>query len=331
MKKNIAIIEEAGAAGEVDAQVIKVIQAVAEQYDHYFDISAVSLETEAPESSASLMQLASGRDAVLFSGTASQHFIEDTHPLLVTVQPVTVYPSLQHLSPLKPKHSEGLNLLLYQQQAPVASESDQIRIAQSALQQAVNRRKKVTVVIHPDDYNTGDSWTAIFEKAGKEFREISIEELPVQEAWDRMLQQPAGFDILIANASAGGYLFSQAAAITGARFMIPSVRVADTTPFFGPAFGFDDRQPSARNTSNPVGAILSVAMMMDYFNLHEEALIIRTAVSWTLLHGFVAKDIDSVNNYSTSTIGDLISDFIRGTIPGFAKGENMALQKSTII
>lgn len=329
MKKNIAIIEEAGAAGEVNAQVVKVIQAVAEQYDHYFDISAISQETIASGAPA-LQQPASGHDAILFSSTASQQFIEETLSLLVSVQPVTVYPSLQHLSPLKPKHSEGLNLLLYQQQAAEATETDRIRIAQSALQQAINRRKKITVVTHPDDH-AGHSWPAIFEKAGKEFRDISIEEIPVQEAWDRMLQQPAGFDTLITNAPAGDYLFSQAATITGARFMIPSVRVADTMPFFGAAFGFDHRQASARNISNPVGAILAAAMMMDYFNLHEEALIIRTAVSWTLLHGFVAKDIDSVNNYSTSTIGDLISDFIRGTIPGFAKGENMALQKSTII
>ncbi|SDD22288.1 isocitrate/isopropylmalate family dehydrogenase [Niabella drilacis] len=330
MKKNIAIIEEAGAAGEVNAQVEKVIRAVAEQYDHYFDIAPISHETVNQELSAPLQQSASWHDAVLFSSIASQHFIDEILPLLVIVQPVTVYPSLQHLSPLKPKYSEGLNLLLYQQQDPGADENDRLRIAQSALQQAINRRKKITVIVHPQDH-TEQPWPAIFEKAGTAFKEISIETIPVQEAWDRMLQQPAGFDTLVAGAAAGGYLFSQAAAITGARFMIPSVRVADTIPFFGPAFGFDHQQASARNQSNPVGAILSVAMMMDYFNLHEEALIIRTAVSWTLLHGFVSKDIDSVNNYSTGTIGDLISDFIRGTIPGFAKGENMALQKSTII
>ncbi|MGJ7033583.1 isocitrate/isopropylmalate family dehydrogenase [Niabella hirudinis] len=324
MNKNIAIIEEGGAAGEVDLQVLKVIRAVAEQYDHHFNISRVSRETAIPGLPAS------GQDAILLSSTGVQQFIEAAGPLLVTVQSVVVYPPLQHLSPLKARHSEGLNLLLYQHQVPASNESDRLRIAHSALQQAISRRKKITVMVHPE-VRADHAWPAIFEKTEAAAREVTIEEIPVQEAWDRMLQQPAGFDTLIAGASAGDYLFRLAATITGTRFMIPSVRVASATPFFGPAFGFELQQESARNHSNPVGAILSTAMMMDYFNLHEEALIIRTAVNWTLLHGFVAKDIDPVNNYSTNTIGDLISDFIRGTIPGFAKGENMALQKSTII
>ncbi|WP_018627989.1 isocitrate/isopropylmalate family dehydrogenase [Niabella aurantiaca] len=328
MKKKIAIIEETGAAGETDAQAVKVLQAVAEQYDHYFDISGIR-----PEAAPAVFSAAeAGNDAILLSSAATQLLIEDTLPVLVTVQPVTVYPSLQHLSPLKPKHCEGLNLLLYQEKTPGADESSRLRIAQSALQQAIRRKKKITVIDHPEEEQEPPSWTAIFEKAGKAFgSNIRTGQMPVQEAWDRMLLQPADFDVVIAGAAAGQYLFRQAAAITGAPLMIPSVRVAGAMPFFGPAFGYDHQEESARNSSNPIGAILSVAMMMNYFNLLEEAMIIRAAVSWTLLHGFVTKDIDPVNNYSTSTIGDLISDFIRGTIPGFAKGENMALQKSTII
>lgn len=317
MKKEITIIEEAGAAGEVTAQAAKVLNAVAEQYDHYFNLNPIPAVTWQPAG-----------DATLFSGIATQYAIESELPVMVTVQPVTVYASLQHLSPLKPKHSEGLNLLLYQVRAADAYNQD--RIIQSALQQAANRKKQITVIADPEDPDQA-SWLAALEKAGKEHKEIRVEQIAVQEAWDCMLQQPSGFDTIITHKAGGDYLFSQAAAITGARFMIPSVRVAGPMPFFGPAYVFDQRPESARNISNPVGAILSVAMMMDYFNLHEEALIIRTAVNWTLLHGFVAKDMDAVNNYSTSTIGDLISDFIRGTIPGFAKGENMALQKSTII
>ncbi|MCD2423359.1 3-isopropylmalate dehydrogenase [Niabella pedocola] len=317
MKKEITIIKEAGAAGEVAAQAVKVLNAVAEQYDHYFNLNPVAAAIGQPAG-----------DATLFSGIATQRAIEKELPVMVTVQPVTVYTSLQHLSPLKPKHSEGLNLLLYQVQT--ADLHHQGRIIQSALQQAANRKKQITVVADPEDPEQA-SWRAALEKAGKEYKDIRVEQIAVQEAWDRMLQQPSGFDTIITHKAAGDYLFSQAAAITGARFMIPSVRVAGPMPFFGPAYAFDQHEESARNVSNPVGAILSIAMMMDYFNLHEEALIIRTAVNWTLLHGFVAKDMDAVNNYSTSTIGDLISDFIRGTIPGFAKGENMALQKSTII
>jgi 3-isopropylmalate dehydrogenase len=55
------------------------------------------------------------------------------------------------------------------------------------------------------------------------------------------------------------------------------------------------------------------------------------SVSWTLANHFVTKDIDSVNFYFTSTIGDLIADYVSGKIPGGVKQENIELRKSTII
>ncbi|MBZ4188276.1 isocitrate/isopropylmalate family dehydrogenase [Niabella beijingensis] len=328
MKKKITIIEETGAAGEVTAQAVKVLSAVAEQYDHYFEGSGIRLAETPPFFSENAAAAATGSDALLFSGTATEQAIKKTFPLVAMVQPVAVYPPLQHLSPLKPRHSEGMNLLIYQDQAAATDENSRLRIAQSAVQQAANRKKKISIVAEPE---SSSSWQQVFEKIGKTTTEIHLEQVPLQTAWDLLLQQPAEFDIIVTDAAAGYYLFSQAAAISGARLMIPSVRVTEAVPFFGPAFGFDQQNENNKSNANPVGAILSVAMMLDYFGLHEEALIIRTAINWTLLHGFVSKDIDAVNNYSTGTIGDLVSDFIRGTIPGFAKGENMALQKSTII
>jgi 3-isopropylmalate dehydrogenase len=54
-------------------------------------------------------------------------------------------------------------------------------------------------------------------------------------------------------------------------------------------------------------------------------------VNWTLEHGFVTKDLDPVNFYFTSTIGELISDYVSGKIPGSIKKDNIELRKSTII
>ena len=50
-----------------------------------------------------------------------------------------------------------------------------------------------------------------------------------------------------------------------------------------------------------------------------------------LQNNFVTKDIDPVNFYFTSTIGDLIADYVSGKIPGSVKKENIELRKSTII
>jgi 3-isopropylmalate dehydrogenase len=72
-------------------------------------------------------------------------------------------------------------------------------------------------------------------------------------------------------------------------------------------------------------------MMLDHFSLHREAGLIRNAANWTLQNGFVTKDIDPVNFYFTSTIGELISDFVSNKITVDVNKENIELRKSTII
>jgi 3-isopropylmalate dehydrogenase len=71
--------------------------------------------------------------------------------------------------------------------------------------------------------------------------------------------------------------------------------------------------------------------MMEYFGLSEEAKAISDAVDWTLNNGFVTKDIDPVNSYFTSTVGELVSNYISNDIPQHANIRNMALGQTTII
>jgi 3-isopropylmalate dehydrogenase len=63
----------------------------------------------------------------------------------------------------------------------------------------------------------------------------------------------------------------------------------------------------------------------------KEAASVREAVEWTLTNGFVTKDIDPVNAYNTSTLGELITEYINGNIPGSVRKSNIEFSKSTII
>jgi 3-isopropylmalate dehydrogenase len=51
-------------------------------------------------------------------------------------------------------------------------------------------------------------------------------------------------------------------------------------------------------------------MLLDHLGLRKEADQVREAVNWTLISGFVSKDIDPVNSYSTSAIGDLVAGYV---------------------
>ena len=72
-------------------------------------------------------------------------------------------------------------------------------------------------------------------------------------------------------------------------------------------------------------------MLLDHLGLKAEADLLREAVNWTLMNGFVTKDIDPINFYFTTTVGELICDFIGNRIPSEVNQANIELRKSTII
>ena len=112
--------------------------------------------------------------------------------------------------------------------------------------------------------------------------------------------------------------------------MLPSASVGATTALFEPIHG-SYPQAAGKDIANPIGSILSAAMLLDHLGLHEEATLVRDGVAWTLASKFVTKDIDPINYYFTSTIGDLISDYVAGRLPNDINQVNIELRKSTLI
>jgi len=72
-------------------------------------------------------------------------------------------------------------------------------------------------------------------------------------------------------------------------------------------------------------------MLLEHLNMKEEAALVREAVEWSLDSKFVTKDIDPINYYFTSTVGDLISDYVAGRLPNDINQANIELRKSTLI
>jgi 3-isopropylmalate dehydrogenase len=128
----------------------------------------------------------------------------------------------------------------------------------------------------------------------------------------------------------GDILSDEASVLAGSLGLLPSASVGNKTALFEPIHG-SYPQAAGKDIANPLGSILSMAMMLDHFDMKEEAVLVREAVLWTLENNFVTKDIDPVNFYFTSTIGELICDYISEKIPGSIKRDNIELRKSTII
>jgi 3-isopropylmalate dehydrogenase len=372
MKKNIVVIEGDGIGPEVTRQAVKVLNAIAECFHHEFHykyclMGAIAIDKTGNPLPDDTIKLALESDAILFGAIGHPKYDQDpaakvrpeqgllklrkSLQLFANIRPVATYPSLHHLSPLKTKNIEGVDFIIYREltggiyfgkketnaDQTVASDlciysKEEIeRIAHLAFKQAAIRRKKLTLVDKANVLETSRLWRKWVQQIARGYPEVTLDFLFVDNAAMQIILNPKQFDVILTENMFGDILSDEASVISGSLGLLPSASVGNGPALFEPIHG-SYPQAAGKDIANPLGSILSAAMMLDHFGLHKEADLVREASEWTLMHGFVTKDIDPVNFYFTTTIGELISDYLVGKISGTELNqENIALRKSTII
>ena len=371
MNKRIAIIEGDGIGPEVTRQSIKTLNVVAERFDHVFAydyclMGAAAIDETGNPLPDETIEACLNSDAILFGAIGHPKYDNDptakvrpeqgllklrkSLQLFANIRPVSTHPSLHHLSPLKSRNIEGVDFIIFREltggiyfgkkelneEGTQASDdciynSDEIaRIAHLAFQYAQQRRKKLTLVDKANVLETSRLWRKVVQDLAKQYNDVKVDYLFVDNAAMQIILNPKQFDIILTENMFGDILSDEASVISGSLGLLPSASVGNGIALFEPIHG-SYPQAAGKDIANPLGSILSAAMMLDHFGLNEEAALVREAVNWTLQNGFVTKDIDTVNFYFTSTIGDLVSDYVSGKIPGSVKKENIELRKSTII
>jgi 3-isopropylmalate dehydrogenase len=270
--------------------------------------------------------------------------------LFANIRPVNTYTSLHHLSPLKSKQLDGVDFIIFREltggiyfgkkelNADETEASDLCtynkteieRIAHIAFQSAQTRKKKLTLVDKANVLETSRLWRKTVQQISSAYPDVKVDYMFVDNAAMQIIINPKQFDVILTENMFGDILSDEASVLSGSLGLLPSASVGNATAMFEPIHG-SYPQAAGKDIANPLGSILSAAMMLDHFKLTEEANVIRDAVEWTLSNGFVTKDIDAVNYYFTSTIGELISDHIVGRMPGGINRKNIELRKSTII
>lgn len=371
MNKKIAVIEGDGIGPEVTRQSINVLNAIAEQFGHQFTYEYVLMgacaidQTGTPLPDATI-ETCLNSDAVLLGAIGDPKYDNDptakvrpeqgllklrkSLQLFANIRPVNTYPALQHLCPLKPKNAADVDFIIYREltggiyfgekylseDGNTASDNclytrEEIeRIAKLAFEHARIRNKKLTLVDKANVLETSRLWRKVVQDMAPNYPDVTVDFLFVDNAAMQIIVNPKQFDIMLTENLFGDVLSDEASVISGSLGMLPSSSVGSKVALFEPIHG-SYPQAAGKNIANPVGSILSAALLLDHFNLTEEANLVREAVAWTLQNGFVTKDIDPVNSYSTTSVGELIADFVAGKIPGSVKGENIEARKSTII
>ena len=371
MQKKIAVILGDGIGPEVTQQSIKVLNSIAAQFGHQFSYSyglmgAVAIDKTGNPLPDETLQMCQDSDAVLFGAIGHPKYDNDptakVRPeqgllklrkelqLFANIRPISTYASLHHLSPLKSQQLEGVDFIIYREltggiyfgkkevNADYTEASDLCiynkeeisRIAHLAFQSAQQRKNKLTLVDKANVLETSRLWRKVVQEIAANYPGVKVDYLFVDNAAMQIILNPKQFDVILTENMFGDIISDEASVISGSLGLLPSASVGATTALFEPIHG-SYPQAAGKDIANPIGSILSAAMMLDHFKMHEEAGLVRSAVDWTLHSRFVTKDIDSVNYYFTSTIGDLICDFVTEKIHSNINLSNIELRKSTLI
>ncbi len=371
MIKKITVIEGDGIGPEVTRQAVNVLNAIAKFYGHDFFYSyclmgAIAIDKTGEPLPDATVESCLNSDAVLFGAIGHPKYDNDPEAkvrpeqgllklrkslqLYANIRPVTTYSPLHHLSPLKTKNIEGVDIMIFREltggiyfgkkelnaEGTIASDEciysrEEIeRIAHLAFKSAQKRKNKLTLVDKANVLETSRLWRKVVQEIAQHYPKVAVDYMFVDNAAMQIILNPKQFDVMLTENMFGDIISDEASVISGSLGLLPSASVGASVALFEPIHG-SYPQATGKDIANPIGSILSAAMMLDHLNMIEEASIIREAVEWTFTNYFVTKDIDAVNFYFTSTIGELICDYISGNVPGSGNKENKELRKSTII
>ena len=371
MKKKIAVILGDGIGPEVTEQSIKVLNIIAKQFKHEFSyehalMGAIAIDKTGNPLPDETIKICLASDAILFGAIGDPKYDNDptakVRPeqgllklrkelqLFANIRPVKTYETLQHLTPLKPRILENVDFIIFREltggiyfgdktlsaDGTVATDNCSYsvaeieRIAYLAFQYAQKRKKKLTLVDKANVLETSRLWRKVVQKMAGEYKDVAVDYLFVDNAAMQIILNPAQFDVVLTENLFGDIISDEASILAGSLGMLPSASVGNTVALFEPIHG-SYPQAKGKDIANPMGSILSAAMLLDHFGMQKEASIVREAVDWCLSNKFVSKDIDALNSYSTSAIGDLICEYIEKQVTGEGHVHHERLHKSTII
>ena len=183
------------------------------------------------------------------------------------------------------------------------------RIGIVAFETAKKRKKKVTSIDKSNVLDTSKLWRKIMHELSDKYSDIEYEDMLVDSASMQIIKNPSRFDVVVTENMFGDILSDEASVLAGSIGMIPSASLGDTTlGLYEPIHG-SAPDIAGQNISNPIGTILSVAMMLKYsFNMDKEASDIENAVEKALVDGYRTTDlyVEGTKKLSCSEMGDII-------------------------
>ncbi len=304
-------------------------------------IGAVAIDKTGNPFPKETEELCKTSDAILFGAIGDPRFDNDptakVRPeqgllamrkalgLYANVRPIFTFKNLSFKSPLKEEIIKNVDFIVLREltggiyfgeprgrsdggtrafDTSVYTKEEILRVSSFAFDLAMKRNKHITLVDKANVLETSRLWRETVQEFAKSYPEVTVEYMFVDNASMQIVKRPSTFDVVLTENMFGDILTDEASVITGSLGMLPSASMGSNVGLYEPIHGSYPKA-AGLNIANPVGAILSATMMLDYsFGCKKEAENIRNAVSSVLETGKGTKDVVEKNPISTSAFGD---------------------------
>ena len=203
---------------------------------------------------------------------------------------------------------QATDLMLY-------TETEILRIGKVAFELARNLKRPLTSVDKANVLHTSKLWREVMNNLSKEYSDVKYNDMYVDNASMQITSNPSQFGVIVTENMFGDILSDEASVITGSIGMSPSASLSDgTVGMYEPIHG-SAPDIAGQDLANPIGTILSLAMMLRYsFDMKEEAENVEKAVYKAIDDGYRTSDIMPKHNMMTylykqvrcSEMGDII-------------------------
>ena len=248
--------------------------------------------------------------------------------LFANVRPVKTYEALVDFSPIKKNIISGTNFVVFREltggiyfgEKGISDDRSNAfdtctydineieRISHLAFKEAQRRKKKLTLIDKANVLETSRLWREVVQNISKNYPDVTVSSLFVDNASMKIITSPKDFDVILTENMFGDIITDEASVITGSLGMLPSASVGNNISLYEPIHG-SYPQAAGKGIANPMAMILSVSMMLSHsFNLLKESELIEKSVNEALKNSIVTVDINKENNFSTSYVGDWISN-----------------------
>ena len=265
--------------------------------------------------------------------------------LFANLRPAIIYPELKDASPLRTDLVEnGLDILIMreltgdvyfgQPKGRTGSGADEEgfdtmkykrfeieRIARLAFEAARLRDKKVHSIDKANVLTTMVLWREVVTEIHKDYSDVSLEHLYVDNAAMQLIKNPNQFDVMLCPNLFGDILSDEASQITGSIGMLASASIAASDSQWGKEnFSFGLYEPAGgsapdiagKGIANPIAQILSAALMLRYsLKMEKQATAIEQAIRDTISGGTRTGDLVLDSNQKAMNTTEVTDEIIK--------------------